>query len=272
MKTKQTVTYEAVGDVSYVTLNRPEKLNAINAELLGQGTEILNAADDDVHTRVVVLRGSGRAFSAGYDITAELKGDANWRENPLAWQEYLHRCLEFEMLPMNMKKPVIASVRGYAVGGGCELAMFCDLTICSENAKFGEPEARFSNPGPAMIMPFIIGHKRARELIYFGDLIDAETALECNMINRIVKDEDLDQATREYATRLALIDRETLICTKLAMRRGMEAAGLPAALRQGVDVLASLYAIKTENGNKFMEIAATSGLGDALKWRMSQFD
>ncbi len=81
---------------------------------------------------------------------------------------------------------MIASVGGYAVGGGCELAMFCDLTICSHDARFGEPEIRFSDAGPAMIMPFIVGHKRAREMLYMGDLIDAQTALECGMVNRVV--------------------------------------------------------------------------------------
>lgn len=72
------------------------------------------------------------------------------------------------------------------MGGGCELAMFCDLTICADDAKFGEPEIRFSDAGPAMIMPFVVGHKRAREMLYMGDLIDAQTALECGMVNRVV--------------------------------------------------------------------------------------
>ena len=159
---------ERVGPVSYVTLNRPAKLNAVNHALLERAVELLDQADADPDSRVVVLRGAGRAFCAGYDISAELEGDQSWREDPLIWRDYLHQCLAFEMRPMEIRKPVIASVRGYALGGGCELAMFCDLTIAADDAKFGEPEIRFSNAGPAMIMPFIIGHKRAREMLYKG--------------------------------------------------------------------------------------------------------
>ena len=264
--------HEIVGKVSYVTLNRAQKLNAVNPELMEQATAALLTADADTNTTVVVLRGAGRSFCAGYDVAGELDGDLSWRDDPLIWRDYLHRCLEFEMTPMNMRKPVIASVRGYAVGGGCELMMFCDLTICADDAKFGEPEVRFSNPGPAMIMPFIIGHRRARELLFMGDMIDAQTALECNLVNRVVPVDQLEQATTAYANRLALIDPEALFGTKLALRRGLEATGLPAALRAGTDVLAPVYAAKTESGAKFMQLTAAEGLGSALKWRMSQFD
>ena len=172
---KNAVLLETHGAVSYVTLNRPDKLNAINEDLRLRACELFERADADPATRVVVLRANGRAFCAGYDLTAEADGDQSWKTDALIWRDYLHACLQFEMKPMQMKKPVIASVQGYALGGGCELQMFCDLTIAADNAKFGEPEIRFSDAGPAMIMPFIIGHKRAREMLLFGDMIDAKT-------------------------------------------------------------------------------------------------
>ncbi len=268
---KDVALLEREGAVSTITLNRPDKLNAINHDLLVRAVELFDEADADPESRVVVVRGAGRAFSAGYDIAAELEGDQSWREDPLIWRDYLHQCLEFEMRPMDIRKPVIASVGGYALGGGCELAMFCDLTICADDAKFGEPEIRFSNAGPAMIMPFIIGHKRAREMLYMGDMIDAATALECNMVNRVVPAADLEEATRKYAERLALIDPEALYGTKQALRRGLEAAGMYTALKAGVDVLAPMYAATTESGAKFMEMSREGGLGAALKWRMAQF-
>jgi len=268
---KDVALLEREGAVSTITLNRPDKLNAINHDLLVRAVELFDEADADPESRVVVVRGAGRAFSAGYDIAAELEGDQSWREDPLIWRDYLHQCLAFEMRPMDIRKPVIASVRGYALGGGCELTMFCDLTICTDDAKFGEPEIRFSNAGPAMIMPFIIGHKRAREMLYMGDMIDAETALECNMVNRVVPAAELEEATRKYAERLALIDPEALYGTKQALRRGLEAAGMYTALKAGVDVLAPMYAATTESGAKFMELSREGGLGAALKWRMAQF-
>lgn len=270
--TDDVVLYETDGPVGYITFNRPDKLNAVNTELRLGAMDTFARADVDDTTHVVVLRGAGRAFCTGYDISSEAKGDQSWKTDPLIWRDYLHECLKFEMAPLEMKKPVIASVRGYAVGGGCELAMFCDLTICADDAKFGEPEIRFSNAGPAMIMPFVVGHKRARELLYFGDFIDAQTALECNMVNRVVPADDLDAETKRYADRLALVDKEALAGTKHALRRGMDAAGIRTALTSGVDILAPMYAATTQSGTKFAEIVKQSGLGAALKWRTAQFE
>ena len=264
------VLYETDGDVAYVTLNRPDKLNAISEEMRIRAVEVFEEADADTGTRVVVLRGAGRAFSAGYDLSgadpdAPERGDALW------WDRLLQACADFEMKPFEMRKPVIASVRGYAVGGGCELAMFCDLTICSENAKFGEPEIRFSNPGPGLIMPFIVGHKRARELLYMGDLIDAKTAHEWGMVNRVVADDALDDHTERYARRLAAVDAQALYGTKLALRRGMEAAGIRNAMDTAVNVLAPVYAARTESGVEFKRITKREGLRAALAWRNAQF-
>jgi enoyl-CoA hydratase/carnithine racemase len=126
---------------------------------------------------VVILRSNGRAFCVGYDIDSDTPERAARRFDALKWRESLTEDLRFEMIPWYMRKPVIASVQGHALGGGCELAMFCDITIAAENAIFGEPEIHFSNVGPAIIMPWMIGFKKARELLYFGDMIDAETAL-----------------------------------------------------------------------------------------------
>jgi len=166
---------------------------------------------------------------------------------------------------------VIASVQGHALGGGCELAMFCDLTIAADDAQFGEPEILFSQAGPGIVMPWIIGHKRARELLYFGQLIDAQTALELRMINRVVPRAELRAATLKYARRLALISPEALKATKLAINRGMEDAGFRNALQSGLDVVAPLYAASTEVGRQFDAIRAKEGLKAALKWRRDQF-
>src|SRR6201990_2342944 len=116
-------------------------------------------------------------------------------------------------------------------------------------------------------MPWIIGHKRARELMYFGDQIDAETALRYGMINRIVPADQLREATMKYAMRLSLIAPEALAATKLAVNRGLDAAGFRTALNAGLDVLAPLYAATTEVGRQFDEIKAKDGLKAALAWR-----
>ena len=268
--TESLATYTVDGHVGIVSLNRPDKLNAISPELKRRLIERLHEADGDPATRVVVLRAEGRSFSAGYDIGPSPARAAR-RGNALAWHQTLTDDVALEMTPWDMVKPVIASVQGHCLGGGCELVMMCDLTIAADDALFGEPEIRFSNVGPALIMPFIIGLKRARELLYFGDPIDAQTALQYGMVNRVVPRVGLEPATMKLARRLALISPEALAATKLAISRGADAAGFRNAIRAGLDVLAPLYAARTEVGAKFDEIREKDGLVAALRWRAAQF-
>ena len=122
-----------------------------------------------------------------------------------------------------------------------------------------------------MIMPFIIGFKRAREILYMGDPIDAPTALAYGMVNRVVPRAQLQEATTKFARRMALMAPESLRATKLAINRGADAAGFRNAIRAGLDVLAPLYAATTEVGKKFDEIREKEGLGAALRWRAAQF-
>src|SRR5213083_1500900 len=191
------VTYTVDGRVGIVSLNRPEKLNAITPELKRLLKERLREADRERATRVVVLRGEGRSFCAGYDIGPSPARAAR-RGNALAWHESLTDDVALEMTPWDMKKPVVASVQGHCLGGGCEMVMMCDITIAADDALFGEPEIRFSNVGPALIMPFIIGLKRARELLLLGVPIDAQTALQYGMVNRVVPRAELPAATLRY--------------------------------------------------------------------------
>jgi enoyl-CoA hydratase/carnithine racemase len=120
-------------------------------------------------------------------------------------------------------------------------------------------------------MPWFVGPKAARELLYFGDTIDAAAALRLGLVNRVVPAATLRDAALKYARRLSLISPEALCAAKLAMTRGAEAAGLRNALNAGVDVVAPLYAARTEMGAKFQEIKAKDGLGAAVKWRAGQF-
>jgi len=267
------VLYEADQKVGLVTLNRPDKLNALTMELRLELERVLHGADDDPETSVIVLRAQGRSFCVGFDIGGGGRGHAEtpWRHDALKYRERLAVSLRALMTPWNLRKPVIASVQGHALGGGCELAMFCDLTMAADDAQFGEPEILLSQAGPGIVMPWIIGHKRARELLYFGELIDAQTALELRMINRIVPRDELRGATLKYAKRLALTSPEALAATKRAVNRGIEDAGFRNALQSGLDVVAPLYAAATEVGRQFDEIRARDGLKAALAWRRAQF-
>jgi enoyl-CoA hydratase len=264
------VLYAVDGRVGVVTLNRPDKLNAISVDLKRALVARLTEADRDPTTNVVVLRANGRAFSAGYDISPNPARAAR-KGNALAWHESLTDDVALEMTPWDMRKPVIASIQGHCLGGGCELAMMCDLAVASDDAMFGEPEIRFSNVGPALVLPFVIGQKRAREILYFGDPIDARTALQWGMVNRVVPRAELEAATMKFARRLSLISPESLMATKRALSRGADAAGFRNAIRAGLDVLAPLYAATTEVGKRFDEIREKDGLVAALRWRAAQF-
>src|SRR5712664_2312830 len=255
--TPDLVIYAVDGPIGIVTINRGDKLNAISPDLKKTLVERFHDADRDPATSVVVLRAEGRSFCAGYDISPN-PARASRRGNALAWHDSLTDDVALEMTPWEMKKPVIASVQGHCLGGGCELVMMCDITIAADDAQFGEPEIRFSNVGPALIMPFVIGFKRAREILYLGDPIDAQTALAYGMVNRVVPRADLQAATLKFARRMALMSPEALMATKLAINRGL-------------DVLAGLYAARTEVGTRFDEIREKEGLGAALRWRAEQF-
>jgi enoyl-CoA hydratase/carnithine racemase len=266
------IVYDVEEKIGIVTLNRPEKLNALSMDMRLDLERVLLRADDDPATSVVVLRSEGRSFCVGFDIGGDKDhAEKPWRHDALKYRERLSTSLRTLMTPWTMRKPVIASVQGHAVGGGCELAMFCDLTIAADDALFGEPEIMFSQVGPGIVMPWIIGHKRARELLYFGEMIDAKSALEFGMINRIVPRAELNPATMKYARRLALIAPEALAAAKLAIKRGLEASGFRNALHAGLDVVAPLYATTTEVGRQFEEIRAKEGLKAALRWRRDQF-
>jgi len=265
------VLYETDEKVGIITLNRPEKLNAISPELQRQLTDALTHADADPQTSVVLLRAEGRSFCAGYDISARDPATDDWRADPTRAHDHLRPQLDFEMLPWTTKKPVIASVQGHVMGGGCELVMLCDLTIAADNASFGEPEVRFSSVGPAIVMPMIIGYKKARELLFFGDTIDAGTALDLGMVNRVVPLAELREASLNWAKRLSLISPEALYAAKRAINRGADAAGFRTALYAGLDVVGPLYATKTEFGQKFREIVAAEGVPAAVRWRSAQF-
>jgi enoyl-CoA hydratase/carnithine racemase len=240
----EVVTYDTDEQVGVITLNRAAKLNAFDAEML----------------------------SVGMDIELNYPTDATERHDPLRWHESLRGIVGTLVTPWHMKKPVIAQVHGYALGAACELAMLCDLTIASDDAKFGEPEIRLSVFGPAVVMPWFIGLKKARELLLFGDTIDAETALQLGMINRIVPAIDLETETLKYARRLSLVSPEALRSAKLSINRAVDSGGLRNGVQAGVDILAPLYAGRVEGGVEFRQHVEMDGLRPALKWRNSQFD
>jgi len=193
--------YDAEDKIVHIQINRSRQMNSIHPPLMAELSGLLRRADEDPGVSVVVLSGVGPNFGAGYDLKYDWS--EQYADGPMGMRKMLADCADFEFTPWDCSKPVIAMVRGYCLAGSCELAMMCCITFASETAVFGEPEIRFANAPPAVIMPWIVGLKKARELLYTGDMIDAEEALRIGMVNRVFPDGDLEGETWRYARRAA---------------------------------------------------------------------
>ena len=265
----EAVLYETRGPAAWITLNRPEKLNAINSDVLdGLNTAFDRAiADDEV--KVVVVTGAGeRAFSAGYDLSAEAAhADIPAHE----WHGVLATDIDATMRLWSLPKPTIAAVRGYCLAGGCELAMACDIIVSGESGRFGEPEIRYGSGPVTLLMPFILGQKKTNELLFTGDMIDAEAAERAGMINRVVADGEVDGAVEELVRKIAPTPLPVLRLTKIALVRAFEAMGLREAVNMNLDLSSMLNAADTPEQREFMSIVQSQGLKAALAWRDSRY-
>lgn len=262
------VLYETHGPIARITLNRPEKLNAISTEVvLELDRRIAEAgADDDI--KVVLIAANGRAFSAGFDITDEIEGAT---ETPSEWRPVLERDVAMTMSIWSCPKPTIAVVQGYCLAGACEIAMACDMIVAADDAQFGEPEIQYGSGPVTLLMPFVLGQKKTNELLFTGDHIDAEAALAAGLINKIVPRDELDRAAEELALRIAPTPLEVLRLTKLALNRAYEAKGLRTAVNTNIDISAILNGANTPEQQEFDKVAAEQGLKAALAWRDARY-
>jgi enoyl-CoA hydratase len=266
----ETILYEVRSPAALVTLNRPHVLNALSSTLIHEVSEALNAAEADPAVRAVILKGAGRAFCPGYDLkeTAQKppKGVVEWRKR-------LEHDVRFTLRVWDLKKPVIAAVHGFCLGGGCDLAMMCDITIAAEGTLFGEPEIRFGSGVVTMIMPWVVGLKKSKELLYTGhDKIDAREAMAMGMVNRVVPLERLEAEAIALAKEIAQIDAEAIALTKAAINRTFEIAGLKAGIEYNLEIDTLLEAAETPERVEFNRLRKDKGLQAALAWRNARFD
>jgi enoyl-CoA hydratase len=264
----EAVLYEVRGPAAWITLNRPEKLNAINKDVLDGLHAALDRAAADDEVKVVVLTGAGRAFSAGYDLSAEAAhADIPAHE----WHEVLAADIDATMRVWALEKPTIAAVRGYCLAGGCELAMACDMIVAGEGASFGEPEIRYGSGPVTLLMPYVLGQKKTNELLFTGDVIDAAAALAAGMVNRVVADDAIESEVEGLVIKIAPTPLPVLRLTKIALVRAYEAMGLRQAVGTNLDLSAMLNAADTPEQREFMDIVKSQGLKAALAWRDSRY-
>ena len=252
-----------------LTLNRPAKLNALNGPMMAALLAALDAAEADPEVRVIVLEGAGRAFSSGYDLTEEAEGGIG---GPVEWRGLLAADVAATLRFLDSPKPVIAQVHGYALAGGLELAMACDLIMAAEGTKLGEPEIRYGSAPVTLLMPYLIGQKKTRELLLTGDLIDAVEAERIGLVNRVVPAERLSAEVDALADRLARTPPEVMAPTKRMLNRAMDTAGFRLAVEAGLDLGAIINSADTPEQREWDTIVRRDGLKAALAWRDQRYE
>ena len=218
--TYKTLLYEKADGIARVTLNRPEALNALNSTVYTELYDVFESIEHDESVRVVVLTGSGeKAFAAGSDVV-EMQ-----HMNSLDIQKFVATIRKASDRIYTLTKPTIAAIHGYALGGGCELSMCCDLRICSEKARFGQPEINLGLiPGACgtQRLARLIGVAKAKELIYLGDMIKADEAFRLGLVNKVVPPEKLMDEAMEWAAKLASKSSPVLAMAKMAINTGID--------------------------------------------------
>lgn len=257
--------------IATITFNRPSVLNAINYDMIAQFNDAIQRADADPEVRVIIVKGAGdRAFSVGYDIK-RTRDDPRANRGIPEWREAAYRDLRFTFSAWECSKPVIAMIRGWCLAGALELAQMCDVRIGSTDAKLGVVETRFSVGVATMIMPWIIGFARARELIYTGDTIDGQEAYRIGLLNHVYPPEHLEAETTRFATRMSMVALECLQTNKRAINQTMEAMGFKTAMMYGFEACVMLDAGGTPEYREFDRLRRERSLKEALAWRDGLF-
>jgi enoyl-CoA hydratase/carnithine racemase len=270
METKTFETIELSYDdrIAIITLNAPQTLNAISLKMSEEFPAALKQAEESSATRVIIVRGSGgRAFSSGYDIAEETEGA---RYTPATWAARLEHDLAFTLAVWNCKKPTLAAIEGYCLAGGMEFAGMFDIRYCSDDAKFGVVDTRFSTGVSTLILPWLVG-ARCRELIYTGDIFDAARAERIGFVERVFSKEALYAEVLKIAKRMSMVATECLNVNKQAINQTFETMGLMSALKAGNASAALLNSMDTAEYRQFDQIKREQGMKAALKWRAAQF-
>ena len=267
--------------IARVTLNRPEKANTLSTELVIELDDCLHELEADHEVRVVILRGAGRGFCGGYDLTP-----AN-SQNPRAlnhkWHDSkrrllmanmrasLQRVTDLQLYFWNMQKVTIAQLHGFAIAGGCELAMMADLVVAEEDCKIGHPGLRgVGTARNGNIWPLVMGMRKAKELYYTGENITGTQAAELDMINYAWPSEEFEKKTLAFAERIAIMSSDHLAMLKLTMNRFYENMGIYSSLRSATEQ--DVMAQSTEFAFAFGEKLRDEGLKAAVDWRDRPYD
>ncbi|MFC3088023.1 enoyl-CoA hydratase/isomerase family protein [Tabrizicola soli] len=265
----ETVRAEISDDgIVHIILNRPRVLNAINSVLMREVTEITATLQKDPAIRCFIISGEGRAFSAGFD----LKESAAAGERTVSdWRKVLEADFEFIMQFWDCPKPTISAVHGHCIGGGLELAAACDISVAAEDAVFGEPEVRFGSGIVAMVLPWMVGPKHAKDILLTGnDQMSAARAAQIGLVTETVAAGRHVERAFEKAREIVAGAPLSVELTKRAINRSYDIRGMRNALLAAVE---TDIVIETSGGperTEFNRIRREKGLKAAIHWRNSR--
>lgn len=267
----QTLTYSVEGRVATITLDRPERLNAIDDRMPAEIAAAVDLAEEDDDVHVVVVTGAGRAFCSGYDLAEYAEGDSPYSQE-MPWDPMLdYRVMGANtahfMRLFHCHKPTIAKVRGWAVGGGSDIALACDLVVMAEDAWIGYPPARVWGCPTTAMWVYRLGPERAKRMLFTGDLVTGREAAEMGLVLRAVPADELDAAVDALVRRIEGVPRNQLMMQKMVINQALEAMGLSATQR-----LATLFdgiARHTPEGMWFKQRAERVGFPAAVAERDS---
>ncbi len=274
------ILYETDGRLAFITLNRPEKLNALSNNLRGEMFHALKEAEADREVGVIVLRGAGRAFSSGYDLTGRAAPEDSPYVHPRsrlpdtgtthpAHYDWSRHALLGNWIIWELAKPVVAQIHGYCLAGGTELATFCDFRIVAEDTQIGYPPVRAMGTMDIMWAPWHLPMTKAREFAYTGDSFSGREMADMGWATYAVPADRLAESTERFARRMANIDNDMLMYSKRAVNRQYEAMGIRTGLMSGTDVEAmSKHRPAAAEWNRRLR---EDGLKAALEWRDGPF-
>ncbi|MGZ4155287.1 MAG: enoyl-CoA hydratase/isomerase family protein [Actinomycetota bacterium] len=258
-----------VGPIRRLTMNRPKTLNALSGELIDALSSALSAASADPEVRVIVLRAAGRAFCAGYDLNEDASEGVLDAQH---WHASLSASTERMLEIVDCPKPVIASVQSYCLAGGTDLMLACDLAVAADDAYFGYVDVRFGSGIVSMFLPWVVGVRAAKELLFTGeDRITADEALRIGLVNRVVPRDQLDDATLALAEQIAKNEPFVIQTTKRAVNRAWDVAGFRAALAANTELDVMIETANLPARDEFRRITQEEGLKAAIAWRDRRF-
>jgi len=233
----ETIAYETDGPLAWIRLNRPEHRNAINEQMADELLRASDRAQNDENIRVILVSGKGEGFSIGFDLEREDLSGLDEEDAQRVLKNELKHAFNLTMYFWDSPKPTIAVVHGYCLAGALELALACDLTLAAAGCRFGKPEVRSGSGSVAMLLPFICGGKRAREILLTGnDRISAEQAESWGLVNRVVEPGDLVPKARELGLEIARNDPQAVRITKQAINASYKFGKMRNAMKQALEL------------------------------------